>query len=282
MCPVTQYGDGGEGEEQLVPGQLIEPITGPGANRRHTGHMGVPSRQWADAFGTALRRLATTGGPAGGERDEQQADGAYSQRHRFLSSLPPGYGEQTAPEDAARDWLELSELVAAGGVATNHAGLKGANGRSGAGAGALTPEASRLVVTDCRQGAPGDFRLRRAGRRRMELSSLLPVLESFGLAVVEAVPWHFVLGAGGEEVYVDDIGLRVVTPVIGTGFDSSGSAARLVDAINAVLAGKAELSELNCLVVGAGLNWREVNLMCAYAPTARLWVGGERVSGRSP
>ena len=73
---------------------------------------------------------------------------------------------------------------------------------------ALLAQVGHLAVTPCRPGAAGDFRLRRTGRERVELSTLLPVLESFGLAVVEAVPWRFVLDDGGE-AFVDDIGLRL-------------------------------------------------------------------------
>ena len=109
---------------------------------------------------------------------------------------------------------------------------------------------------------------------------MLAVLESFGLAAVEAVPWHFVLGPGGPDAYVDDIGLRVSTPVIGPGPASGEPADRLVAAVEAVLAGRAELNILNRLVVGAGLGWREVNLLCAYC-SFRQVVGGPRAADRA-
>ncbi len=70
-----------------------------------------------------------------------------------------------------------------------------------------------------RPGAPGDFRLRRTALRRAELSSLLRAIESFGLVAEEAVPWHFPLGPQEGDVFIDDVGLRVGTPVAPPGFD---------------------------------------------------------------
>jgi len=105
-------------------------------------------------------------------------------------------------------------------------------------------------------------------------------LESFGLAVVEAVPWHFVLGPAGPDIYVDDIGLRASTAAMGLVFDMNGSGGTLVQAIEAVLAGDAELTVLSRLVLSAGLTWHEVNLLCAYQ-AYRQAVGGPRAVDRA-
>ncbi|HTW09180.1 MAG TPA: hypothetical protein VME46_16865, partial [Acidimicrobiales bacterium] len=201
---------------------------------------------WAEAVGTAL-----------GSDDD-----ARRELDRFVAALPPGYVEETAPEDAAGDWSAIRSWLASGATG---------NPPPAAAAGAL-------VLSGCRGGAPGDFRLRRSGPRRIELSSSLPVLESFGLATVESVPWHFVF-AQGVEAYVDDIGLRVVTPVTA---DAGPTAfgPRLVDALNAVWQGNADLTPLNALVVGAGLGWREVGLLCAYCGYRGV-VGGPRSADRA-
>lgn len=218
----------------------------------HTGHVSVVPELWAGLFEAELSRLV------GSERaDGASAEGAQT----FLSSLPPGYVEETAPEDAASDWLQMSRLLSS----PDSSDLAG-----------------RLVLSPCRLGAPGDFRLRRVGLRRVEISSFLPVLESFGLVAVESVPWHFglPLRPGASDAYIDDIGLRVGTPLMAPLPDLSTVGPRLVEALGAVMAGLGELNVLNRLVLGAELNWRAVNLLCAYSDYRRV-VGGPKASERA-
>jgi glutamate dehydrogenase len=280
------------------------------------GHVSGVTEPWASSFDTELRQHAADG-PVDGEAREG--------RRRFLSCLPPGYAEETSPEDAATDWLEISALLsppsgkgtagaaeaqtqddqpetsqaAAGGAETSQAATgQAAAGQAAAGRAApgqaghaqtpgeqggmtgsraqhLLAQADRLVLCPARLGAPGDFRLRRIGLSRVELSSFLPVLESFGLVAVEAVPWHFSLGPAGPDAYVDDIGLRVGTPLMTEEFDLAEASARLVQALEAVFAGRGEPTMLNRLVLGAELDWRQVNLLCAYTAYRQV-VGGPR------
>jgi glutamate dehydrogenase len=232
--------------------------------------MSAVTDPWAVSFEQELARIGSYG------RAGTENPGPEGSRARFLSSLPPGYAEETTPEDAAVDWIEMSALLdgelAADGpsggerVRAEHLGERSAE--------RLAVHASRLVLCPCRPGAPGDFRLRRVGLARVELSSFLPVVESFGLAVVEAVPWHFRFGPGMADAYVDDIGLRVDTPLMDPGvFDPDGAGPRLVEALEAVLGGQGELGPLNRLVIGAGLDWRQVDLLCAYCAYRKV-VGG--------
>ena len=241
-----------------------------------------PPTIWADAFRVELQRLVDTGyclaiqgGRALGERTQKE-------QQRFLWSLPPGYAERTPPELAARDWLEILILQASkqaeqhspedhlGEVVSEESSkARGSGGEHG-----------HFVVDPWRDTAPEDFRLRRTGLQRLELSTLLPVLESFGLAVVEAVPWHFVLEPAGPSIYVDDIGLRAGSAGTGIAFDLNDAGGRLVQAIEAVLAGDAELNVLNRLVLSADLTWHEVSLLCAYQ-AYRQAVGGPRALERA-
>jgi glutamate dehydrogenase len=168
----------------------------------------------------------------------------------FLRRLPPGYTEETAPVDAAWDLVEVSRLGEEEG-------------------------AERLCLRPVQPGAAGDVRLRRYGRRRVELSSFLPIVESFGLAVVEAVPWRFgsvdgseegstEAGAGADRVaWLDDLALRVDTPVLQP-FDNNRDGERLVEAIRASIDARAEVDTLNRLVVAAGLDWRQVAVLRTY------------------
>ncbi len=250
-----------------------------GRGSRHTGRMSAVTDPWAVSFEQELARIGSYG-RAGTENPGPEDEWGEDSRGRFLSSLPPGYAEETTPEDAAVDWIEMSALLG---------GERAADGPSGGEripaerlvkrlperlTERLAVHASRLVLCPCRPGAPGDFRLRRVGLARVELSSFLPVVESFGLAVVEAVPWHFHFGPGMPDAFVDDIGLRVDTPLMDPGvFDPAGAGPRLVEALEAVLGGQGELGPLNRLVIGAGLDWRQVDLLCAYCAYRKV-VGG--------
>jgi glutamate dehydrogenase len=213
-----------------------------------------PPTTWADAFRVELQKLTGSGYFLGRRSGEALGERAHKEQAEFLSSLPPGYAERTPPELAARDWLEILVLQA-----SKH---------------------GHFVVDPWRDETQEDFRLRRIGLQRLELSTLLPVLESFGLAVVEAVPWHFALGPSGPGIYVDDIGLRAGTAGTGLALDLNRAGGRLVQAIEAVLAGDAELNELSRLVLSAGLTWHEVNLLCAYQ-AYRQAVGGPRAIDRA-
>ncbi|MGO9657060.1 MAG: hypothetical protein ACLP7F_01645 [Acidimicrobiales bacterium] len=223
--------------------------------------MGAPPEGWAGLFDVHTDLLLSQQSA----RDPEPAPAARAARQRFLERLPPGYAEKTAPEVAARDWLEISRLLA----------LRPSPAAGDGGVGA-----AHMALSPGRAGAPGDFRLRRTALSRAELSSLLRAIESFGLVAEEAVPWHFALGSEGGDVFIDDVGLRVGTPVAAPGFELGAGGSRLVDALTAAIGTLTELSVLNRLVVGAGLSWREVNLLHAYC-AYRQAVGGPRAAERA-
>lgn len=94
----------------------------------------------------------------------------------------------------------------------------------------------------------------------MLLSDLLPVVDGFGIRVVDA-----------QQARVEPLGrpaviaatLRIL-PLGATQEDLDAIAERLAAAIGAVLAGHVASDPLNGLVLGAGLDWREVDLVRAY------------------
>jgi len=94
---------------------------------------------------------------------------------------------------------------------------------------------------------------------KIELGEAMPTLEDLGLRVVEEVPTRLLGGDG--ETWVQDFG------VLGPGggpleLDDVGE--RVADCIAAVRRGDAESDTLNRLVLVAGLDWRQVNILRAY------------------
>ncbi len=94
---------------------------------------------------------------------------------------------------------------------------------------------------------------------KVELGEAMPTLEDLGLRVVEEVPTRLLGGDG--DTWVQDFG------VLGPGdrpLDLAEVGERVADCIAAVRRGDAESDTLNRLVLVAGLNWRQVNILRAY------------------
>ena len=170
----------------------------------------------------------------------------------LASAAPASYRERTTPEHAALDAAEL--VVLASQQPTSDHGR------------------FRFAV---RPVGGGRFHVRRFADRPVELTALMPVLESFGLVVEESVPSRVELGR--EQVaYVDDIGVRLPPPAgpapdrpaSTPSFDPAAGSPRLVDALGAVVVGRADVDRLNTLVTSADLTWREVVVLRAYT---RFW-----------
>jgi len=175
------------------------------------------ARTWDDRIGAAL---AQTHGRA------QGADLA----REWLPRLGPGYRDLVGPAEAVADLRELSGLVDAG-------------------------EARRMRLLPAADGGLRAKLYVRGGG--VELSQLVPVLESLGLVVVDERP-HAVDGVGT----IHDVLLR-----LGAGMPPAAElASRGGDAAAtalAVLAGEAEGDDLNRLVLLTDLDWRDVALLRA-------------------
>ena len=87
----------------------------------------------------------------------------------------------------------------------------------------------------------------------------MPMLEDLGLRVLEEVPTR--LTGGDGDTWVQDFG------VLGPGdkpIDLQAHGARVADCISAVWRGDAESDPLNRLVLAAGLDWRQIEILRAY------------------
>ncbi|WP_159850081.1 NAD-glutamate dehydrogenase [Nocardia sp. CY41] len=115
----------------------------------------------------------------------------------------------------------------------------------------------------------------------VSLSRVLPVLHSLGVEVVDERPYRIVL-ADRPDRWIYDFGLRVTAAplrealaaepsaqlahsVDATSLPETSVRRRFPDAVTAMWFGRAEVDGLNELVLRAGLHWREVALLRAYA-----------------
>src|SRR5215217_5618253 len=94
---------------------------------------------------------------------------------------------------------------------------------------------------------------------KVELSAAMPMLEDLGVRVIEEVPTR--LKGGDGDTWVQDFG------VLGPGdkpIDLQAHGARVADCISAVWRGDTESDPLNRLVLAAGLDWRQIEILRAY------------------
>ncbi len=94
---------------------------------------------------------------------------------------------------------------------------------------------------------------------KVELGDAMPTLEDLGLRVVEEVPTRLLGGDG--ETWVQDFG--VLGPDGGP-LDLDAVGDRVAECITAVRDGNTESDTLNRLVLVAGLDWRQINVLRAY------------------
>ena len=153
---------------------------------------------------------------------------------RYRNAFPASYRDLHRVETAAAD-IDRMERLAAGGMAT----------------------ALEL-------GGPGGLRLRLLRRDRpFGLSDLLPVLEHLGVRVADQQS-HALRPAEGGVIWLQDLGLEG-----GPAEDASGERADAFrEAFQRVWDGEAEDDDFNRLILHAGLDWREADLLRA----AHRWL----------
>ncbi len=178
-------------------------------------------RGWDEALETAL---VATAGPARAARLTLSHGRAFSASYRA----------QHDATEAAADVVALSSLE---------------------------DDTSRAVRLSRRTGdAPNQLRLKiyRLGQV-IPLSEAVPVLENFGLRVIEEFP--FDLG-GGKLGWIHDFLVEVTDPSALDDFD--GLRARLEPALTATLTGAQENDGFNALITATGLVAEEANWLRAY------------------
>ncbi|QBC45327.1 NAD-glutamate dehydrogenase [Iodobacter fluviatilis] len=108
---------------------------------------------------------------------------------------------------------------------------------------------------------PTLWRLKLYRGKPIELSDCLPLLENLGVRVLDERPYALTFDQT-EHAWIIDIGLRLPT---GTSLENSIDRERLIAAFTAIFEGACENDSFNRLILGAGLAWREVLILRAYA-----------------
>jgi glutamate dehydrogenase len=186
-------------------------------------------RSWADRVREGLERV-------------RPSDEARRLARSYGEDCSAEYQAATDPDAAVTDILELEAMEAEGRTISI--------GLANRGSAAAAPGVDG--VTELKVYLRG---------ARLILSDFMPILENTGLRVIAVAPFD-VRGGGAGDATVYAFAVQDATggPVA---IELRG--ARLAETILAVRAGDAVNDTLNRLVLGAGLHWREVDVLRAYA-----------------
>ncbi|HEY0937132.1 MAG TPA: NAD-glutamate dehydrogenase [Trebonia sp.] len=109
---------------------------------------------------------------------------------------------------------------------------------------------------------PGEcWRLRVFRLTPITLSDVLPQLQHMGLEVLDEHPYEF---GGGDPFWIYDFGLRGDRPAVSEA-EAAAVRAGFEAALTALWHGRTEDDQFNNLVLDAGLSWRQVVVLRAYA-----------------
>ncbi|WP_373281253.1 NAD-glutamate dehydrogenase domain-containing protein, partial [Nocardia testacea] len=137
----------------------------------------------------------------------------------------------------------------------------------------------RTALYRTAEAPPGEWRFTLyAAGEGVSLSRVLPVLHSLGVEVVDERPYQLESDNDRSD-WIYDFRLRVVSAVLRTQLDpeleadlgqsenpaTQGIAQRFTAAFEAMWFGVAEVDTLNELILRAGLHWRQVVVLRAYA-----------------
>jgi glutamate dehydrogenase len=210
-------------------------------------YLGVPPRMLDNPPVSALERdldelLWTWDDELGAELGKAQPPAAVERLlARYRLAFPPAYKAATGLADAVRDIHCVEALIATGKAQIE-----------------LVPQAPR-------EAGGRVTALKLYSSETLVLSEFIPVLENLGLRVFGEERVDLAVSEGG------DICIRTffVQASADRDLDVVSAAAQLVPALHAVRGGEVENDRLNGLVLLAGLDWREVDLLRTYIEHAR-------------
>ena len=152
---------------------------------------------------------------------------------RWADAFPAGYQEAWSAADAVGDIACLEQMMDSGDAV--------------------------LRLDPPENGSPLVFSI--FGPRQLALSDVMPALTNMGVTVIDEHPYQLHL-ADGRTASIERFGLR-------SAVEGPNGLADLADefegAFGAVIRGDAENDGFNSLVLAAGLTWREIVMLRAYA-----------------
>ncbi|MEV4201136.1 NAD-glutamate dehydrogenase [Micromonospora globbae] len=195
------------------------------------------TRLWDDDYRLVLER----------KLGDEQAKHLFA---RYADAFPEGYKDGHTPYEAMKDLAKL-ELLEEPGQLEMHLFRKQLAPRAGARAGADVDESMDVRFKVYRYGEP------------MMLSAVLPVLHSLGVRVIDEHPYEVDRIDG--RIWLYDFGLQLPE-----GHQELAEVRPHVEnAFAAAWRGEAEVDRFNELVLRAGLTWRQVVVLRAYAKYLR-------------
>ncbi|TDC32359.1 NAD-glutamate dehydrogenase [Micromonospora sp. KC213] len=195
------------------------------------------TRLWDDDYRLVLER----------KLGDEQAKHLFA---RYADAFPEGYKDGHTPYEAMKDLAKL-ELLEEPGQLEMHLFRKQFPPRTGGGRGVDVDDIMDVRFKVYRYGEP------------MMLSAVLPVLHSLGVKVVDEHPYEVDRIDG--RVFLYDFGLRLPE-----GHQELAEVRPHVEnAFAAAWRGEAEVDGFNELVLRAGLTWRQVVVLRAYAKYLR-------------
>ncbi len=174
---------------------------------------------------------------------------------RWADWLPESYRDAVAPLDAVQDVQELEAMAGDG---------DGDGEAEGDGDGSAVPGVRVRAWFGRGRGDDGFDRMGLVTDHPIELSNLLPVLESLDLWVSDEARW-----TAGSGLDLHHLGVRT-RPAPGREDEPPPSllvpeiGRRVADAVVALLTGRTDRDSLNRLVLHAGLEWDDVSVLRAY------------------
>ncbi|WP_174535600.1 NAD-glutamate dehydrogenase [Micromonospora chalcea] len=195
------------------------------------------TRLWDDDYRLVLER----------KLGDEQAKHLFA---RYADAFPEGYKDGHTPYEAMKDLAKL-ELLEEPGQLEMHLFRKQAPPRPYAGRAADADDALDVRFKVYRYGEP------------MMLSAVLPVLHSLGVKVVDEHPYEVERVDG--RIWLYDFGLELPE----RHQDLAEVRPHVENAFAAAWRGEAEVDGFNELVLRAGLTWRQVVVLRAYAKYLR-------------